>query len=302
MAYAIRGWALTYKLDYTDADDSLKNAMRLDLNNGQAHAYNAFLYGKMYENNAGPYTDPIQTAISESNTAISLAPNSLEAHWARAYILQITSSAPENLEQARQQYLAAIKINENISEIHLQLGIVYKALAVIDQAVQEYTLANKLNPPDYRPELYSSRAEASIGDFPKALQWADAAVRDEPADPDLRGNWGYMLYKMNDFLAANEQLSLAINGGTTSDGQNVQPLKLDPNNIWISKYYYAYAISLAQTNRCSEMLLLTQKIRDYFREDPYAVPNAEYAEEVCTQSLTTPASKPSVTPGITPTP
>jgi tetratricopeptide (TPR) repeat protein len=302
MADAVRGWALTYKLDYTNADDSLKNALRLDPNNGQAHAYNAFLYGKMYENNAGPYVDPIQTAITESNTAISLAPNNLEAHWARAYILQLTSPDPVNREQAIQQYLEAIKINGNIAQIHLELGVVYKANSNVEKAVQQYTLANKFDPSSYLPELYSSRADASIGEFDKALQWADAAVRDAPTDPDLRGNWGYMLYKTNSFLAANEQLSLAINGGTTADGQTIQPVSPASNDVWIAKYYYAYAISLALTQRCSEMLLLTQKIRDYFRADQYAIPNAEYAEGLCTQSLKTPSPQPLETPGITPTP
>jgi tetratricopeptide (TPR) repeat protein len=306
MAYAVRGWALTYKLDYTNADDSLKNALRLDDSNGQAHAYNAFLYGKMYENNAGPYTDPIQTAISESNAAISLAPDSLEAHWARAYILGLASSDQANLELAVQQYLAAIKINGNIAQIHLELGVTYKALGTIDLAIQQYTAANKFDPSSYLPELYSSRADAFIGEFDKALQWADAAVRDAPVNADLRGNWGYMLYKTNAFSAANEQLSLAINGGTTADGQTIQPLSPTSTDIWVSKYYYAYAISLAQTRNCSEMLLLTQKIRDYFRADPYAALNADIAEGICTQSLTTPSSQPSskplTTPGITPTP
>jgi len=140
MAYAVRGWALTYKQAWTDADESLKSALRLDQTNGQAHAYNAFLYGKMYENNAGPYPNPIQTAIDESNTAISLAPNSLEARWARAYILTLTSS--DNLEQAVEQYKLAIEINKNIAQIHLELGVTYRLLGVIDKALEEYTQAN----------------------------------------------------------------------------------------------------------------------------------------------------------------
>ena len=304
MAYAVRGWALTYKLDYTNADDSLKNALRLDDSNGRAHAYNAFLYGKMYENNAGTYTNPIQTAIDESNAAISLAPDSLEAHWARAYVLGLTSS--DNLNQAVTQYLDAIKINGNIAQIHLELGITYRALQNIDLAIQQYTLANQFDPSSYLPELYSSRADVTIGEFGKALQWADQAVRDAPDNADLRGNWGYMLYKNDSFVAANEQLSLAINGGTTADGLTIQPLSPATNDIWVSKYYYAYAISLAQTNHCAEMFLLTQKIRDYFHSDPYADLNAGIAEGICGKTLTTPSSpassQASKTPAITPTP
>lgn len=300
MAYAIRGWALTNKLEYTNADDSLKKALQLDPANGQAHAYNAFLYGKMFENDTGPYPNPIQTAIDESNAAISLAPNSLEAHWARAYILSLTSA--DNLELARDQYLDAIAINKNIAQIHLELGITYRSLGVIDKALEEYTLANSFNPSDYLPELYSSRADSSLGENEKAVNWAEEAVKDAADNANLRGNLGYMLYKNNDFVAANEQLGLAIDGGTTSDGVTIQPLLPDAADIWIRRYYYAYAISLSNTNDCGKVILLTQKIRDYFREDPYSETNAAYAEENCANNLQTPSAPPPATAGMTPTP
>jgi tetratricopeptide (TPR) repeat protein len=299
MAYAVRGWALTQEGKFTEADDSLKSALQLDPNNGLAHAYNAFLYGKMTEDNAGLYTDPIQTAIDESRTATTLAPNSLEAYWARAYVLQLT----DNSEQAVTEYQHAINLNKNISEIHLELGVTYKGLGVIDKAIQEYTLASTINPSDFRPELYSSRALASIGSFPQANQYAESAVNDSPTDPYLRGNWAYMLYKNNEWPTALEQFGLAINGGTTEDGQTIQPLSVtEYDTVWVSKYYYNYAILLAQSNHCSEALLLTQKILDYFRADEYAVPNVEYELSFCTAGSGTSAAQHSVTPVITPTP
>ena len=310
MANAVRGWALTKLGDYTKADDSLKTAIRLDANDGQAHAYNAFLYAAMYVDGVGPYTDPIQTAIAESQAAITISPDSLEAHWARAYILQIT----DNNDQAVTEYQKAISINKNISEIHLELGVTYKALSVIDQsnidtALQEYNLANTLDPTDYRPNEYSSRALVSIGHYAKAAQFAEQAVKNAPTDPYLRGNWGYMLYKdsqidldtvkMGDALT---QLSLAINGGLSEDGQTIQPISPTSNDIWVAKYYYSYAILLAQNGHCSDALPLTQKILNYFRSDPFASPNVEYALGFCAASLGTPSVKPTVTPGMTPTP
>ena len=298
MAQAVRGWALTQKGDYTAADDSLKNALQLDPNNGLAHAYDAFLYGKLVENSVGPYVDPIQTAIDESRAATTLAPDSLEAHWARAYIYQLT----DNREQAVQEYLAAININKNISEIHLQLGVTYKALEVIDQAIQQYTLANTLNPSDYRPELYSSRALASIGQYPQAEQYASAAVQDAPADPYLHGNWGYMLYKNNEWPSAIEQLSLTIDGGKTADGQAIQPLTPTNDDTWVALYYYTYALVLAQSDRCSEALPLTQTILDAFRTNEYAVYNAQYAQDFCAKTIGTVTPQASTTPGLTPTP
>ena len=300
MAYAVRGWALTYKQAWTDADESLKSALRLDQTNGQAHAYNAFLYGKMYENNAGPYPNPIQTAIDESNTAISLAPNSLEARWARAYILTLTSS--DNLEQAVEQYKLAIEINKNIAQIHLELGVTYRLLGVIDKALEEYTQANTLNPSDYWPELYSSRADVAIGEYDKALQWAENAVKDAPTNPELIGNWGYMLFKKDQNELANEKFALALDGGTTADGQTIEPLSTTATDSWVSKYYYAYAISLANVGRCAEVGPLTQKFMNYFSSDPYAKINAQIALDTCTQSLLTPSPRPAGTPSPSPTP
>ncbi len=304
MAQALRGWALTEQGNYTAADDSLQNALRLDPNNGQAHAYDAFLYGEMFENSAGPYVDPIQTAIDESRTATTLAPDSLEAHWARAYIYQLTG----NQELAVQEYLAAININKNIAEIHLELGVTYKALGVIDQAIQQYTLAITLDPNNYLPELYSSRALASIGQFTQAEQYANAAVQDAPTDPYVRGNWGYMLYKSNDWSSAITQLSLTVNGGKTTDGLIIQPLPPSTNDTWVSTYYYTYALVLAQSDLCSQALPLTQTILSAFHSDDIAVYNAQYAQNICAKNIGTASpqiSTPpqaSATPGFTPTP
>jgi tetratricopeptide (TPR) repeat protein len=302
MAQAVRGWALTEKGNYTTADDSLQNALRLDANNGLAHAYDAFLYGKMFENSAGPYIDPIQTAIDQSRIATNLAPNSLEAHWARAYIYQLTG----NQELAVQEYLAAITVNPNISEIHLELGVTYKSLGVIEQAIQQYTLANTLNPADYLPELYSSRALATVGQFVQAEQYANAAVQDAPSDPDLRGNWGYMLYKNNEWPASIEQLSLTINGGETADGQTITPLPVTSTNTWVPIYYYTYALVLAQSNQCNLALPLTQTILDAFRNNETAVYNANFAQDFCAKNIGTaspqPSKSPTTTPGATPTP
>ncbi len=249
-------------------------------------------------------TVPVRTStrsklpLTSPGTATNLAPNSLEAHWARAYIYQLTG----NQEQAVQEYLAAINVNKNISEIHLQLGVTYKSLGVIDQAIQQYTLANTLNPSDYLPELYSSRALATIGQFTQAEQYANAAVQDAPTDPDLRGNWGYMLYKNNEWQSAIEQLSLTINGGKTADGQTIQPLPTTDNGSWVSIYYYTYALVLAQNDHCAEALPLTQTILDAFRSNENAVYNANYAQDLCAKNIGTASPQASATPGVTPTP
>jgi tetratricopeptide (TPR) repeat protein len=270
----------------------------LDPTNGIIQAYKTFLYGQMYENNAGPYVDPLPVAIEASQAAVSLAPNSLEAHWARAYILQLT----DNPEQAIQEYLLAIQINPNISEIHLQLGVTYRGLGVIDSAIEQYTLANTYNPSDIRPYLYSSRALASIGEYAKAAQYAESAVANDPTNPYLRGNWGFMLYKNYDWSNAIIQLSLAVNGGTDEDGQAVQPQPLTGGDTRIAQYYYVYAIILANSDRCGEALPITQLLLSTVPNDGDAAYNADYVQQLCAQSLGTPSARPSATPEAIPTP
>ena len=298
MAHGVRAWALTQTGDYVGADDSLKEALRLDPNNGIIQAYKAFLYGRMYENNAGPSIDPITVAIQASKDAVTLSPNSLEAHWARAYILQLTA----NGEQAIQEYLLAIQINSNISEIHLELGVSYKGLGVIDLALEQYTLANTLNPSDIRPYLYSSRALVSIGEYAKAVQYAESAVANDATNPYLRGNLGFMLYKNNDFPNALIQLSLAINGGTNEDGLVVKPQPLTADDTRIAQYYYVYAILLARNNRCGEALPVTQLLISAVPDDADAAYNVTYVEQLCEQTLGTPSPTPLTTPKVTPTP
>ena len=184
----------------------------------------------------------------------------------------------------------------------------YKALGVVDQAIQQYTLAITLDPTNYLPELYSSRALASIGQYPQAEQYANAAVQDAPTDPYVLGNWGYMLYKSNQWPAAIQQLSLTVNGGKTADGQIVQPLPPSNNDTWVSTYYYTYALVLAQSNLCSQALPLTQTIMDAFRQNDIAVYNAQYAQDYCAKNIGTAAPQGTTTPqalttpGPTPTP
>jgi tetratricopeptide (TPR) repeat protein len=305
IAHALRGWALTQLGRYDEAEASIKEALRLDPNNGIAHAYYAFLLGRMDLEETGPYVDPIQLAIEESRVAAALAPASLEARWARAFILYITG----NFEESIQEYKAAININANISEIHLELGITYAALGVVaddaaqtDSAIQEYTLANTLNPSDFRPDLYSSRALLRTGQPAKAVQYAESAVRDDPTSGYLRGNLGYMLYKNFEWPASAEQFDLAVKGGTADDGRMIQPITLQDADTWVVQYYYAYVVLLAQLNRCDEVLPLAQALLGGFPNNEFAVYNANLAQEICAENLANPALRPTATPETTPTP
>lgn len=281
MAHAVRAWALEYQGDYLAAEAAVKRALELDPNNGMAHAYYAEILVDAYLAGTGPL-DAIPRAAEASRTALSLAPNTLEAHSARGYVLEVTA----NYEEAIREYQAAIAVNENIPSLHLALGRNYRALGVYDQAVESFTRANALNPSDPTPDLLIARTYATIGEYAKAVQFAEGAVRDSPTDPRLRGALGVMYYKNLQWPEAIKELSLAINGGTTDDGQNISGLRLVSNDIRIAEYYYTFGLALARSQRCGDALPVAQNILATIPADDIAAANANEVINICQQSLT----------------
>ena len=244
----------------------------------------------------GPF-ESIDKAIDQSKLALALAPNALETHRARAYILEATA----NYEEAIREYQAAIALNGNIPDLHLAIGRNYRALQIYDQAVAEFTRANSLNPADPTPDLLISRTYATIGEYHKAAQYAETAVRDSPSDPNLRGNLGVMYYRMPDWPNAVVQLALAIKGGTSEDGDKVAPLRL-VEDTHISEYYFTYALVLAKLSRCGDALQVARTIKETLPSDELSVGNADEAIRICQKNLESPGTPTSTAPGdLTPT-
>jgi hypothetical protein len=113
-----------------------------------------------------------------------------------------------------------------------------------------------------------------------------------------------MLYKSVDLTNAVIQLSLAVDGGTTEDGQTVTPLVLTAQDARALETYYFYALALAYTRHCDRVLPVAQQILTVAQADDTATYNANAAIAICQQLILTPSSIPAVTatPGVTPTP
>ncbi len=291
MADAVRASALDWQGNYLQAEAAVKHALELDPNNADAHAYYSVILVDEYLTGSGTSTDILNTAITESKTALSLAPNSLEAHRARGYILEATG----NYEESIREYQAANAINDNIEDVHIQLGLNYRQLGSYDQAVEEFTKANTLNPADPNPNLYISRTYATVGEYAKAVQYAESAVKADPSSANLIGNLGVMYYHNVDWPNAVKSLSLVINGGTSDDGQKITPIQLTPKGH-VPEYYFTYALVLAHLNRCGESLQVAQLIQSRVPSDEISMTNAEAAIQTCQKNL---ASPPALTPAAT---
>ena len=288
MAHAVRAWALDFQgglENNQDAMGSIQKAIDLDPNNALAHAYYAeiLIDSGSFENYA--------KAADESRIAFTLNPNLIETHRARAYILEATGSEGNNYELAIQEYRAAIELNRNIPILHMELGRNLRFLGVYEDAIKEFTLANTLNPPDPEPDLFISRTYATMGDYTKALQYAETAVKDAPTDASLHGNWGVMFYRNFQYKQALEQLSLAIDGGKTKEGFPIKGLPLT-NDQRMAEYYFTYALTLARMNQCGKALQITQTIQTSVQlDDPSmqaAKEGVDKTIEICQQNLENP--------------
>lgn len=297
MAHVMLAWAQDFQGEYLAAEASIKRSLELDPNNAMAHAIYVEILIDSYLGGTGTY-EGIEKAAVESRVALDLAPNTLESHRARGYILEATA----NYEEAIREYQIAITINANIADLHLALGRNYRVLGVYDKAVEEFTRANALNPGDPTPDLYISRTYATVGEYAKATQYAETAVNDNPSEANLRGNLGVMYYRNFQWLEAVEQLKIVVAGGATEDNQPIEPIPL-VNDIRIAEYYFTYGLVLARLNRCGEALQVAQLIQARVPADEIAVANAEEVVIICQQNLAatpTPELLPSPTETLVP--
>jgi tetratricopeptide (TPR) repeat protein len=144
------------------------------------------------------------------------------------------------------------------------------------------------------------------GDYQKAIQYAQAALADEPTNPNLYGNLGLIYSSNKQYLDAIDMLRIAIRGGTSTDGQVVEGLAMDYGRI--AQYYYTYGLALAREGQCGEALQVSQAIQVGLRNDDVAVYNAQEMITICEQlakegmSDVTPTAEPegSLTPTTAP--
>ncbi len=278
-AHAVRGWALDFQGNYLEAEASVKRALELDPNNALAHAYYVEILVDSSYSGAGLFGG-IEKAIEESKVAVALAPDTLETHRARGYLLEATG----NYEEAIREYEEAIKINPNIADLHLAMGRNYRRLEIYDKAVEEFTRANGLNPEDPTPDLLMSRTYATIGEYAQAMQYAETAVIDNPSDANLRGNLGVMYYRNLFWNESAKELGYVINGGMTDTGEKIDALPLT-TDARIAEYYFTYGLALARLNKCGEALQIARMILERVPADTLAVDNANETVNRCQQNL-----------------
>ena len=280
LAHAVQGWALGFQEKYSEAEVEILKALELDPENALAHAYYAEIL--INQNDFGLY----EKAANESKIAQELDPTLLETHRIRGIVLFNT----QNLEQAVDEFQAAIGINKNIANLHLYLGVTYKALGQFDQAQEVLLAAYALNPYDSIALTELSRAFFADGRYAQAAQYAEEAVDIDESDARLHGNLGIIYYKNNEYDKAIDELALTVRGGISENGAQVEGLPLEYGRV--EEYYWYYGFALARSNRCAEAVPVFQELLTGVPDDEIAVYNATEGLAICQSNAETPPTEP----------
>ena len=300
-AYALSGWAKGFQKDYLNGETDARRAIELDQNSGFAHAVLAYILALRVE--AGlEELDTMDLAIEESRTALALEPNLLEAHWARGYVLEITS----NYEDAVAELDTAIAVNSNVARVHLALGRNLINTGDLDRSVFEFTKAYSLNPTDSTPNLFISRVYGMLGEWDKGIQYGSLALRDDPQDPQLYSNLGTLYFRKGQYNQALPYLETAVRGGPAEDGQVVEGIPLSYAS-GVIELYSRYGLALARINRCNEAVSVANALLQNVADNADGVYNADQIIQICEENLlnpptATPAPSPTVVTGPTATP
>ncbi len=296
MAHAVRAWALNFQPDGNGpALDAIKEALKIDPNNAIIQSY----YVEILTDSG---FDNYDTAAEQSRAALALGPDLVETHRARGYLLaRVPDPIPNpdpitNLEEAVQEYDAAIAINKNLGLLYMEQGQNYRLLSLKDKAIEAFTIANTLNPSDPEPDFLISRTYATFGEYAKALQYADTAVQNRPDDANLRANLGVMYYRNFDYEKAVTELGLAVYGGTTKDGVKIEPISLN-DSPRISEFYFTLGLALARTNQCGPALQLAQDVQSRGSTDDITKEATNRIIEICQENLNNPPG-PTSTPAL----
>ena len=161
-----------------------------------------------------------------------------------------------------------------------------------DKAIEEFGNANSLNPIDPLPVTYISRTYATVGEYAKAIQYAEQPSKMRQTDPYMYGNLGTCIIAIRQYevhgtaaagCARRDEPGWAKGGGLPFDYGR------------IVEYYYFYGLSLARQGQCGEALPISQSLIQGATDDEISVVNANEMINICkevAQGTVAPGSRP----------
>jgi tetratricopeptide (TPR) repeat protein len=297
LANAVYAWVLDFQaFDESDqarrtellseALQRIEKAVELDPDSALIQSYYAEV---LIDYDIERYDDALEAA----QLAVQLDPNLMESHRALGYVWESTGT----YDRALDSYQAALRIHNNLPILFISIGNMYQALDDVENAVNSYLRAVALDPTNPDPLNRIALAEARIGNYGRASQYAADAVEKDPSNPRLHGNLGRMYFKNNENLKAIEELRLAVQGGVTEDGTVVEGIQIDDrNDVRVIEFYYTYGLALAIDGQCDFSGEIFGLLLRLLPDNEFVVANATESRVICGELEPTATPEPFETP------
>jgi len=305
--HAIRSFVLDWNASYVgqeEAQDLLKEAegeavraYQLDPQNALALSFYAEVSLDQQK-----WTQAEQYAAQ----AVSLAPESMDAH--RVYATVLESIAQYRL--AIEQYIKATEINPNLTFLYVYIGRNYLRLRLYDRALEYYAQAASINEQlgvgNPIPYLEIAKAYSQQGEFFIAARNAEKALRYDPTNANSYGQLGIIYIRSRNYESASPALKCAVQGCTADENevaksfveqglleQSVAVEGLPLTNLTVGYYYVEYGTVLAFLSRpnqnfCPQALPILAEVREKYSSDPILMGIVEDSEGICSQLASSP--------------
>ncbi|HEX7556778.1 MAG TPA: tetratricopeptide repeat protein [Leptolinea sp.] len=275
----------------TESEQNAVRALTLDNQNTLALAfYSEILVDQQKWDQSQQVITQAITQSSERGEQI------MDVHRVNAYV----NESLGNYDLAINEYKEALKINPNLTFLHISIGANYRQLKQYDRAIEYFAQAASINETigvrDSLPYLAIGKTYTQMGEFFSAARNVKKAIQYDPTSPDVYGQLGIVYFKSHNYEGSLDPLKCAIYGcdaKTSCDVRDCDSTKdpaivisgmpLSPNTV---VYYYTYGSVLAGLHRksqpyCDEAVKVLHQVRQGFPNDKTIISIIEASEQIC---------------------
>ncbi len=147
-----------------------------------------------------------KACLTEVNKALALNPH----YWDAMYVGCLSLQMQERNEEAIRKYRRLVKFKPDMTEAHVNLGILLKKTGQLDEAETEYRKAIDINFYKVDPHYNLANLLIEKGDLEGALGELKACLKLSPRNAWVHNNLGVIYQKRNYLEEAEEQFKKAI--------------------------------------------------------------------------------------------
>lgn len=156
-------------------------------------------------------------AADVAQQAVARDPTLMDVHRVYGTVLESNGS----YRDAIAEYLEAAAITPNLTFLYLQIGVNYRRLRDVDQALFYFDKAAQINDQlgieDPIPYMGIGRTYLQEGEFIVAARNVEQALRINPSDPFIYGFLGVVYFKGRNYESAIPVLRCAVEGCTAQE-------------------------------------------------------------------------------------